>query len=756
MVDTETPAFIRKIASSIQRVQAPKVAGLDNLVRCVADEQLQFLVLFSSVSAIIPALAVGQSDYAAANAYMDYVATAHAATLPIVSVQWGSWRDAGFGEVKSQTYQKLGLLSQDNREALRFLDRVLARRVAPVIMPVMVEAERWQPHRLMQRATAENSSGRILSTPNPAGAWTASDSDLLGFTQTWLRSLIAEHLKLDPDRLDLDTPLLNYGVDSVMLVQLLRPIGETVGAVLDPSLLFEYPTVASFARWLVKAHAGALATNLPAARDSAATGQDLSGQDLSQVSPTRELQPRPNGSASEIAVVGLSCRFPGAASLGEYWQLLAEGRVAIARIPEERDPPQECYAGLLDNPTHFDPAFFLLSNADARAMDPQALLILEESVNACHHAGYSLQAIKGGRIGVYIGGRSRSRPDPARIISADNPIIALGQNYLAANVSRFLDLRGPSLVVDTACSSALVGMQIAIQSLASGDISAALVGGVSLLDTATLRLFDRRGILSMEPHFHLFDQRAAGALLGEGVGMVVLKTLDQARRDGDSIYAVVKAIAVNNDGRTASPTAPNLQAQQEVMQEALEKAGVRPEDVSHIEVNGSGSEVTDLLELKAIESIYHPQKGRCDLGSMKPNIGHPLSAEGIASFIKVVLMLHHRRLVPFLSGDKPMRHFNLNRSPFVLSGSYAPWDDVQFAAINSFADGGTNAHVILCPWEPSAEEGECRQPIPPPVLRRIDLSLLSSETDTNKDSETVGHEYKAGSDFWTQLTPSVV
>jgi acyl transferase domain-containing protein len=236
-------------------------------------------------------------------------------------------------------------------------------------------------------------------------------------------------------------------------------------------------------------------------------------------------------------------------------------------------------------------------------------------------------------------------------------------------------------------------------------------------------MFHRRGILNREPAFHIFDQRAGGAVLGEGAGVVLLKTLEQAIADRDTIYAVVKALAINNDGRTASPTAPNFQAQRDVMRMALERSGKSPQEISYIAVNGSGSEVTDLLELKAMESVYRQTDSwRCALGSMKPSIGHPLSAEGIASFIHVVLMLHKRQLVPFISAEVPMKHYDFAASPFYFVRSLSPWGEGgHTAAVNCFADGGTNAHVIL----DSRKSEDCaptRQPLDPPILHRIDLT----------------------------------
>lgn len=467
------------------------------------------------------------------------------------------------------------------------------------------------------------------------------------------------------------------------------------------------------------------AASLPLDQASAAKQQMQKASDI-----------KPALHAEDIAIVGLTCRFPGAETLEAYWDLIRDGRSEIKPVPPERfGNSSSYYAGVIENLNRFDPDFFLMSDDDVRAMDPQALAVLEESLKLMYHAGYTEKEMKGMRAGVYIGGRSQHKPDQYSLSKARNPIVAGGQNYLAANISQFFDLRGPSIVLDTACSSALVGMNMAIQALRSGDIEAAVVGGVSLLDTDAHRMFQERGLLSDKPSFHIFDKRAEGVVLGEGVGMVLVKTVSQALEDGDSIYAVIKAAAVNNDGRTAGPSAPNLEAQKDVMLSALEKSGKKPEEISYLEANGSGSVVTDLLELKAIQAIY---RSRCNaplgLGSVKPNIGHPLCAEGIASLIKVALMLKHRQLVPFQSGDEKMTHFNIEETDLYFCKTQAEWKEkTPAAAINCFADGGTNAHLIIEAWDDSADRPIRRKPLPLPALHRrpvlTENRALSAQTE---------------------------
>ncbi|TCS93648.1 non-ribosomal peptide synthetase [Hazenella coriacea] len=759
MTDMETLAFIRKEAEEIQEVLEPKIAGLNTLSHLLSDEPLQFFVLFSSVSAIIPFLSAGQGDYAMANAYMDYFAEANKGNHPIVSIQWPNWKETGMGEVTNKVYRESGLLSITNAEGLSLFDQILARKLRSVVMPAVADSALWNPEQLLRRTQhqvasiveVEKKGEKLLdvSTENN------TSKDLLEETQAWLITLFSEELKIDSSQLVVNEPFQDYGVDSIILAQLLQRMNRKLMISLDPSILYEYPTIELFATWLMRTYTSSLAnifahSALEEVGATVSTVEERPAPTQLSESPVsvqvRETdEPSPLSSYEEdIAVVGLSCRFPGARTLEAYWELLSEGRSAIRSVPPERwGYTSQYYAGLIDHMTHFDPAFFLLHEEDVKVMDPQALVVLEECLKLWYHAGYTHEEIKGKSIGVYLGGRSHHKPSDTSLLHARNPIIAVGQNYLAANISHFFDVRGPSVVLDTACSSAVVGMNMAIQALHSRDIEAAVVGGVSLLETdETHRLFQQRGILCKEPSFHVFDERADGVVLGEGVGMVLLKTVKQALQDGDSIYAVIKATAINNDGRTAGPATPNLQAQKDVMQKALLKSGKQPEEISYIEANGSGSMVTDLLELKAIQSIYRFESTNpLGLGSIKPNIGHPICAEGIASFIKVVLMLQHRRFVPFLSGEEVMTHFDRKAANISFSRELAEWTArVPVAGINCFADGGTNAHVIVEAWEETGRTVK-RFPLSPPELKKRSFSQNDARLLTKRSE---GHELQMG------------
>ena len=727
VADNENPAFVHKNLEDMDAVLSPKTAGLDTILSVIEPESLRFFVLFSSVSALLPSLAVGQADYALANSYMDYVAAAKHKEMPIISLQWPSWAETGMGVVRNTVYEQTGLLTLTDAEGLRLLDNALTDMTAPVLMPAVINAAQWQTDDLLKvkQQTRQASAAQIKISPD--------DETTLFDGRSWLTLEFAEVLGLGIEELDVDTPFPDYGVDSILLTQVLRRLDKKLGVTLAPTILYEYPTLSALENYLSNElglfdKADPTAAPIPSLPGTAS----IEIKDGS-MGAGREAIPEP------IAVVGMSCRFPGAEDLEAYWQLLSEGSSALGPIPKERWGYQsDYYAGLLSDVNHFDPEYFLLAMEDVSAMDPQALLVMEESLKLFHQAGYKPDELKGQPVGVYLGARGQIVTSEEQILRARNPVVAAGQNYLSANVSHYFDLRGPSVVVDTACSSALVALNMASQALLNGDIRSALVGGVSVLASdAAHTLFERRGLLNPEPVFHAFDQRAGGVMPAEGIGMVLLKTLQQALDDGDRIYAVVENVSVNNDGRTAGPATPNLETQQQVMETALKRSGRQASELSYIEANASGSEVTDLLELKAIESVYRNGiSEKCGLGSVKPNIGHPFCAEGIAGFIKLVLMLHKGQLVPFLSGQQPMPHYNLNASPFYFPRELCDWGaGMHVAGLNSFADGGTNAHVIMSSWQPSKNEQSVRQPLSPPSLNRVDIrSSKVSKLPLSKNS----------------------
>ncbi len=759
--DRDNPAFIRKSADGIYRVLSPKIDGTYNLMNVLENESLQFVIFFSSVSAIIPSFGNGLSDYAMANAYMDYYAIANDKRIPVVSIQWPSWKETGLGEVKSQAYINSGLLSISNNEGLRILDRVLSNLKDSVVMPLVIEPDKFNLENLLRVSKPAQTQSSSISTDNYKAKKDLGkgNTNTESAIQNWICSLMEIELKLKEGEIDVETSFTDYGVDSILFAQIIAKINKELEIKLDPSIFFEYTTINAVSVWLQANHSEAVSKRF----SLKTTEPDLQ---LKELKPTHVSQVNPflsapktlldknrfaihtrNLSTEKIAVVGMSCRFPGAKNINEYWKLLSQGKIAIGPIPQDCwGIKTDYYAGLIDDVFGFDPNFFLISQEDAQVMDPQALVLLEETLKAIYNSGYTHQEINGKNVGVYIGARSPKSFDIKSLDNARNPILAVGQNYLAANLSQFFNLKGPSLVIDTACSSSLVGMKMAVEAIRSGTIDSAIVGGVSLLtDTTAHEVFARRNLHAADGMFHILDKRASGVVIGEGCGVVYLKPLSDAIRDGDTIYAEIAGISINNDGRTAGPATPNIEAQKEVMNLALRESDCSKENIAYLEVNGSGSEITDLLEIKAIASVYSRMaQTPLYLGSMKPNIGHPLCAEGIASFIKVALMLHYQQLVPFLSGQVPLEHFSI-----VNSGFDFPRQNQQltmdYAALNCFADGGTNAHVIIKRCDQRITDIK-RTSLVLPAMQRVDVRTFK----TLEKKRNLSHIFKK-SKVWNQV-----
>lgn len=422
-----------------------------------------------------------------------------------------------------------------------------------------------------------------------------------------------------------------------------------------------------------------------------------------------------------IAIVGMACRFPGAPSLDAYWKLLCEGVDAITEVPADRWSLQEFYdadpslpgkmnarwGGFIDNIDRFDASFFGISPRETASVSPQQRLLLEVAWHAVENAGIAMKDLSAknsateARTGVFVGVASfdyydRVAQDPARM----NGYSLTGNAYsITANrLSYVFDLRGPSIAVDTACSSSLVAIHLACQSLAAGECSTALAGGVQIMMSPWVSVAASKGeFLSPDGRCKTFDESANGYVRGEGVGMLVLKRLEDAERDGDRIWAVVRGSAVNQDGRSNGLTAPNPTAQIDVISTALRRANVSPENIGYIEAHGTGTRLGDPIELNALGSVLGQRKNPCFVGSVKSNFGHLEAAAGVAGLIKSVLCVHYGEIVPNLHFSRPNPLIDFANLPFVVPTQRQSWpnDVTRIAGVSSFGFGGTNAHVVI-------------------------------------------------------------
>ncbi|MFJ9948568.1 SDR family NAD(P)-dependent oxidoreductase [Kitasatospora sp. NPDC091207] len=735
-----TPAFVHKPYDEITDCWAPKVDGLAELDRALASDDPDFVVLYSSISAVVPALAVGLADYAAANAVLD----AHAARAQArakergsrtrwLAISWGSWAGPGMGEVTSPRYRDLGLGGLRPDEGLGLLDTALA--TVGLTGVVAVAAGSDAAGRLLP-----GTRSAVLVPPAPAvSPPVASGHDepkgtegLTELCAAHLTDVLADALLLDAAGIGRHTPFADLGVDSILIAGIVAGLEELTAAPLEPSVVLEYPSVARLTDHLMTAHQDAL-ERWAAGRRTVAPGREAP-----VTAPAAPVPAVPTG-AFPLAVIGMAGRFPGTTSTTEFWELLRNGRSGVREVPRSRWDVATLYSpeyregrsiskwgGFLDGIEDFDPEYFGIPEADAAHLDPVTRLFLECAEQTFADAGYTGDDLAGRRVGVFVGsgtGDYGSRIEiPGRATAT-----GLNQNFIAAHLAHFRDLRGPNLVVDTACSSSLTALHLAGQALRLGECDLALAGAADLiLDERPYLSLSAARALSPDGACHVFDAGANGFVPGEGAGALLLKPLDRALDDGDRILAVVEATAVNNDGRTMGLTTPNPLAQQEVVREALRRAGADAASVSYVEAHGTGTMIGDPIELRALTEVFRErtaERGFCAVGSVKSNVGHLLMAAGMAGLQKVVLSLMHRALPPTLHCEHPNPRFAFEESPFRPNTELREWQPrfgVRRAGVSAFGFGGTNGHAVLRGLTDveRASRPVRRSPLPPPVFHR--------------------------------------
>lgn len=460
----------------------------------------------------------------------------------------------------------------------------------------------------------------------------------------------------------------------------------------------------------------------------------------------------------EIAIIGMAGRFPGANNVDSFWQNLRSGVESISFLTDEELIRAGVDSGLLNNPDYvkangiledidlFDASFFGFSPREAEITDPQHRIFLECVWEALENAGYNSD-IYSGQIGIFAGVAASSYllsnlyPNQYLMESADSYQILIGneKDFLPTLVSYKLNLKGPSINVQTACSTSLVAVHLACQSLLNGESDIALAGGITVgAQQKTGYQYQQGGIQSPDGHCRAFDAQAQGTIGSNGLGVVVLKRLEDAQRDGDYIHAVIKGSAVNNDGSLkVGYTAPSVDGQREVILEALALAGVEPETISYVETHGTGTVLGDPIEIKALTQAFRTstnKKGFCAIGSLKTNIGHLDTAAGVAGLIKTVLALKHKQIPPSLHFQKPNPQIDFANSPFYVNTKLSEWKTngtPRRAGVSSFGIGGTNAHVIL-EEAPVLKTGN----FPSLQSRPSQLLLLSAKTTTALDTAT--------------------
>jgi acyl transferase domain-containing protein/acyl-CoA synthetase (AMP-forming)/AMP-acid ligase II/acyl carrier protein/phospholipid N-methyltransferase len=530
--------------------------------------------------------------------------------------------------------------------------------------------------------------------------------------EQWIVEWLSKRLNIDRHSVNAHVSFADLGVTSLMAVEFAQALEAAFNIHLQPTIAWKYPNAKTLAAC-------------------------IAGEwNSSQVTINATQQ-----EAGLIAIVGMACRFPQANDTAAFWQLLRQGVDCISKVPacrwtqamqqsiEQRaDRHTIEYGGYLSQVDAFDPGFFGISPAEAVHMDPQQRLLMEVSWEALEDAGIPMHDVSGKEAGVFIGISSN---DYGRLASQQlHPYTGTGNAFsIAANrLSYFFNFQGPSVAIDTACSSSLVAVHQACQSLQSGESSICLAGGINLLLSPALSMvFSENRMLSKDGRCKTFDAGADGYVRGEGCGIVVLKKLQDAEKDGDRILAVIRGSAVNQDGHSNGLTAPNPQAQKAVIQKAMRAANVKPADIGYVEAHGTGTPLGDPIELNTLIEIFgegRSQADPCYIGSVKTNIGHLEAAAGIAGLIKTILLLQHQQIPPHLHLRSMNAHI-AQASSIQVPQQLIAWatNKKRMGGVSSFGFGGTNAHVIV---EEAPEKKLEHNYIPWPVH----LFVLSATTST--------------------------
>ena len=715
--------ILKKAGAEFRQVLAPKVTGAYNLDQASQDVELDFFVLFSSIAGAMGN--PGQGDYAAANGFMDQFAAyrnrmvgakqRHGRTR---SINWPLWQAGGMASdaaSRERLQETTGMQPMETATGMEAFYRTLALSYEQMLV---VEGDLPR----LRRALLAGATVPVEQAKLPVPEVEIDAESLAEKTQEYLRRQFSELLQLPFHRIDPQAPLENYGIDSILALKLTNQLEKTFGS-LSKTLFFEYQTIAALAGYFLKAHPAIVREQIgPLHGGPRAISADQIAIEKRRPTPalrskTRFFGPRINDH-QEIAIVGLAGRYPQAEDLQEFWRNLQNGRDSITEIPLERwdnslyyhpdrNQPGKSYSkwgGFIADVDKFDPLFFNISPKEAALIDPQERLFLETAWETIEDAGYTRENISGGRVGVFVGVMWGQYElfGAESILNGDAVIPSSSHASIANRVSYFFDFHGPSIALDTMCSSSLTAIHLACAEIRKGEIDAAIAGGVNVTVHPCKYLSLSQGkFAASDGKCRSFGEGGDGYVPGEGVGAVLVKRLRDAVRDGDQIYAVIKASSLNHGGKTNGYTVPNPNAQGDLILDALRKANIDPRTLGYIETHGTGTSLGDPIEvtglLKAFEGST-AEKQFCPIGSVKSNIGHLESAAGIAAVTKTLLQIKYKQLVPSLHAHPPNPNINFKDSPFYVQTELTEWKRAAHsrrAGVSSFGAGGSNAHLLL-------------------------------------------------------------
>lgn len=566
-------------------------------------------------------------------------------------------------------------------------------------------------------------------------------------TMQWIKQEFSKISEIPLDKIEEDVALEDYGIDSVLIKDMHTALEHTVGEV-SIAIFFECQDLRALTEYLVEAKKERLV-----ALFQGKEGAEQGSEEVLRTEGKSEKQPKEYGIEpltqsreaqrnSDIAIIGMSGRYPGADNVSEFWENLKQGKDCITEIPKERWDYTRYYdkekgkqgklygkwGGFINDADKFDPLFFKISPDHAEIQDPQERLFLESVYETLEDAGYTRDSLRQykdlgleGNVGVFVGATFMEYQfyGIEHQVKGRNVAIPGIPSSIANQVSYFYNFHGPSMTVDTMCSSSLTALHLACESIQNGDCKLAIAGGVNLSLHPNKYLFlSQNYFLSTKGRCESFGQEGDGYVPGEGVVSILLKPLALAEQDGDHIYGVIKASAINHGGKTNGYTVPNLKAQTGVIRKALKAAKINPRMVSYVEAHGTGTALGDPIEIAGLTNAfreYTNENSFCSIGSVKSNIGHLEAASGLAGVTKILLQMQHKQLVPSIHSDVLNENIHFENTPFYVQHTLEEWkrplvnvngvtrEYPRIAGISAFGAGGANAHVVIEEYIPKEE-----------------------------------------------------
>ncbi len=735
--------LLKKTQEIFKEVLAPKIEGTVNIDRALAGENLDFFIMFSSISAVLGN--VGQCDYAYANAFMDSFAVSREKMRMknlrkgrTISINWPLWQDGGMmvsENEKAAMYQKAGIVPMPMEQGLEAWEYCLSEKDDNLSVFYGCQKKIQQ----VLNTLTNRGNQKIVSKAAQAAPELVTEK-----SREFLQETFEEILRLPKEKMSPDTRFEEYGIDSITVEQFNTKMEEVFGE-LSKTLLYEYQTMEDLTVYITDTYAAKI-TEMYLTNSSAAVEQNTGS--IEEALPPQQVQDFkikasvPNSLNTnevgevqdDIAVIGISGRYPGAENLEELWGILKSGGDKVSEVPLERwdwkkyyhpDPDMAkegkiyCkWGAFVENADKFDSLFFNISPKEARIIDPQERLFLETAWEAMEDAGYTRKSLKdsaGGNRAANVGVFAGVTTNTYQLYGPEewgkgNMVMPNSLEWSIANrVSYIFNLCGPSMPVDTACSSSLTAIHLACESLRKGECSMALTGGVNLyLHPAKYLYLCQLRMLSPTGKCHTFGSEGDGFAPGEGVGAILLKPLKAALRDKDHIYGVIKGSAVNHGGNTSGYTVPNPVAQTEVITDVFKRFRINPESISYIEAHGTGTSLGDPIEIKGLTKAFQEFTNKrqfCSIGSVKSNIGHLEAAAGIAGLTKILLQMKYKKLVPSLTHSEGLNpSIDFKNTPFFVQQSLEDWtvaksgenpEIKRCAGISSFGAGGANAHLVI-------------------------------------------------------------